>query len=103
MRKKYIENWIFVIISILLTSFQIGLYAKACKMPNFLHLNMILLYVALVMPFIIRKIKNRKLAMFLFAIYLLYFVMTFAGFLNLISDPLLNCEAALEITLEAAK
>ena len=87
MRRRTLENRIFVVVSILLILFQVGLYMKVCKFPNFLDMNMIFLYIALAMPFIIRKIerKSKKLAGILFTIYLLYFILTLGfivAFLN---------------------
>ena len=101
MKKEAIENWMFVLISILLISFQVGLYAKACKFPDFASSNMIFLYIALIAPWVIRKTQksSKLLSMIIFSIYLIYFILAFAGFLALINSLLITCNADFFIDL----
>ncbi len=53
---------------------------------------MIMLYLALLTPFILKRIKNKKIVDIMIIIYLIYSTIVFAGFLSYIFDPTINCE-----------
>ena len=93
------QIWFFVITSVLLILFQIGIYMKACAIPNFISWNMIFLYIALVIPIIITKIKNKLIIQILFSLYLIYLIIVLVGFINMMIDLNINCTGATYIDI----
>ncbi|MBD3163913.1 hypothetical protein GF323_01825 [Candidatus Woesearchaeota archaeon] len=82
----------FAITSILLIIFHASICIKTCHYPIWFSLNMIMLYIALVIPFILIRIKNPALMKIILIAYLIYFAITFGGFLSYISNPGVNCD-----------
>ena len=88
---------IFSITSILLIIFQLGVYFKICQYPLLSDVNMWILLVALVWPFLIRFSKNKYLQIILLIIYLLYFAITAGAFIQMMFDSSINCSMQLVI------
>ena len=100
MKKKLLkkrESILFIITSVLLILFQTGTYIKLCRMPNPFSLNLILLYIALIWPLIIKRINDKRLEIIFFIIYLIYFAIVFGGFLESMYNPNVNCAGTIFI------
>ncbi|MBR9699215.1 hypothetical protein GOV09_02060 [Candidatus Woesearchaeota archaeon] len=93
------DNKFFIVTSLLLIVFQAGVYIKTCKWPDFIQLNMILLYIALLFPFIFERIKNKRIAGALLILYLVYFTIVAVGFTQSIINASVNCEGLIHMDL----
>jgi len=97
LKKK--ERYLFIISSLLLIAFQIGVSIKLCQFPDLLRANMLMLYVALAVPFFLHKIKDKKLYYVVLLIYIIYFALVAGGFVEAMFNPNVNCTGEIHLKI----
>ena len=102
MKKKVLalkENIFFVVTAIILLAFQLGVYAKLCRMPRLWDYNMLILYLMYANIFLIKNVKSKMYRNLLFLIYLIYFAIVAGFFIEAMFNPNVNCDGLIYVTL----
>src|SRR3989338_1934094 len=94
------EQIFFMFMSLLLTLFQIIVYLKLCTWPTARDFNLLLLLIALIWPFMLSRIKDKRLYVALFCLYLIYIAIVADGFVEALLNPNVNCDGTIFVGMK---